>query len=76
MHFISLSKYLLHLIFSWSIRDYVVKLRIVRIVLVFIPLLFSVDMTEDGLKAVMRLSKGDMRRSLNILQVIFVAVSV
>ena len=28
-----------------------------------------VDTTEDGLKAVLNLSIGDMRRALNILQV-------
>ena len=32
-------------------------------------LFFSVNITGDGMKAVVHLSKGDMRRSLNILQV-------
>ena len=32
-------------------------------------LVFSVNITSDGVKAVVHLSKGDMRRSLNILQV-------
>ena len=32
-------------------------------------LVFSVNITGDGMKAVVHLSKGDMRRSLNILQV-------
>lgn len=30
---------------------------------------FSVSITEDGKKALLRLARGDMRRSLNILQV-------
>ncbi|KAI9299464.1 hypothetical protein BJ944DRAFT_172349 [Cunninghamella echinulata] len=34
----------------------------------FIIYLYSVNLTEDGKKALLRLSKGDMRRALNILQ--------
>lgn len=32
-------------------------------------LIYSVQITEDGLKALVHLSYGDMRRSLNIMQV-------
>lgn len=33
------------------------------------PFSFSVDISEDGMKALVTLSSGDMRRALNILQV-------
>lgn len=32
-------------------------------------LFYSIDITPDGMKAIVTLSSGDMRRSLNILQV-------
>lgn len=39
--------------------------------------LFSrVDVTEDGIKALVTLSNGDMRRALNILQVQTMAMAV
>lgn len=39
--------------------------------------LFSrVDVTEDGMKALVTLSNGDMRRALNILQVQTMAMAV
>lgn len=31
---------------------------------------FSINITPDGMKAIVTLSTGDMRRSLNILQVL------
>lgn len=34
-----------------------------------LPLFGSIDITPDGMKAIVTLSTGDMRRSLNILQV-------
>lgn len=35
----------------------------------FLPFPFRVDISEDGMKALVTLSSGDMRRALNILQV-------
>ena len=37
---------------------------------------FSVHITEDGKKALLKLSKGDMRRALNVLQACHAAYDV
>lgn len=34
--------------------------------------LFSVDLTDDGVKAIYQFAAGDMRKSINLLQVIYV----
>ena len=44
-------------------------IKIMRVdFLKFCELFFSVEITEDGMKAILQLSQGDMRKSLNILQ--------
>jgi replication factor C subunit 3/5 len=40
------------------------------------PRVESVKITEDGKKALLKLSKGDMRRALNILQACYAAYDI
>lgn len=45
-------------------------LKFGKLSLTFCPLDYRLDVSENGLAAVVRLSNGDMRKALNILQVI------
>lgn len=51
---------------------FLLLLVVTGVVIIFFGLLHRVNVTEDGKKALVTLANGDMRKVLNILQVVYV----
>jgi len=54
------------ILFGWLVHIHTLGSLLSHFVLFWLPRL---DVTESGLAAIVRLSNGDMRKALNILQV-------